>query len=304
MVYTNGANFPYKITTLKGEQFLEGYTGEHRRNTEDFDMHWYMGNEEDNLLNIPLKNDIYNHVNAAGLDAQSDYQFMIMKISIKIWYAISIHVQNSQDSYNSGIQSRGWLKWLGIVLLAIITPILVIAAAVCTVVAPPAVLPLVKTVAAVIAVGVSMVGADELNEKDKGKRILNIGIERTIVDKGYILNLAKDEIKELMVQATGSTINNICIKAILEGDESSTARKINDYFEFYNSNNEVTYVDYNNYHILPRFSLVSNQSTFLKIKKREELQADIKPIYIRILVQEDVYFNNRDIGREFRIKLE
>ena len=304
MVYTNGANFPYKITTLKGKQFLEGYTGEHRRDTEDFDMHWYMGDEEDNLLNIPLKNDIYNHVNSAGLDAQSDYQFMIMKISIKIWYAISIHVQNSTDSDNSGIQSRGWLKTLGYILLGLVVPILVIAAAVCSVVAPAAVYPLVKTIGAVITVGVAMVGVDELMKKDKEKRILNVGINETVVDKGYVLNLKKDEIKELMVNATAATINDICIKAILEGDESSTAREVNDYFEFKDRNGETRYVDYGNYHIVPRFSLSSNQASFLEIKKRKEFDPDIYPIYIRILVKEDVYFNNKDIGREFRIKLE
>lgn len=304
MVYTNGANFPYKITTLKGKQFLEGYTGEHRRDTEDFDMHWYMGDEEDNLLNIPLKNDIYNHVNSAGLDAQSDYQFMIMKISIKIWYAISIHVQNSTDSDNSGIQSRGWLKTLGYILLGLVVPILVIAAAVCSVVAPAAVYPLVKTIGAVITVGVAMVGVDELMKKDKEKRILNVGINEAVVDKGYVLNLKKDEIKELMVNATAATINDICIKAILDGDESSTAREVNDYFEFKDRNGETRYVDYGNYHIVPRFSLSSNQASFLKIKKRKEFDSDIYPIYIRILVQEDVYFNNKYCGKEFRIKLE
>lgn len=309
MIYTNGANFPYKITTLKiiteeEKQFLEGYTGEHRRDTEDFDIKWYMGDEEENLLNIPLKNDIYNHVNSAGLDAQRDYQFKIMKISIKIWYAISIYLQNTQDNDNSGIQSRGWLKTLGYILLGLVVPILVIAAAICTVVAPAAVYPLVKTIGIVITVGVAMVGAEELNEKDKEKRILNVGIDETIVDKDYFLNLAKDEIKELMVNATAATINDICIKAILEGDESSTGREVNDYFEFYDRDGTTHYVNYDNYHIVSRFSLSSNKSAFLKIKKRKEFSStDIYPIYIRILVQEDVYFNNKYLEKEFRIKL-
>ncbi len=233
MVYTNKANFPYKITTLKGEQFLEGYTGEHRRDTEDFDMSWYMGEEEENLLNIPLKNNIYDHVNSAGLDAQSDYQFQIMKISAKIWYAISIHVQNSENT-DSGIQSRGWLKWLGIALLAIVVPILVIATAICAAVAPPAVMPIVKTIGVVISVGVAMVGADELNEKDRGKKILNIGIDGAIVDKDYILKLEAGKMKKLTVHATITNVNNICIKALLEGDESSTARSDDSVYNKYN----------------------------------------------------------------------
>lgn len=303
MVYTNNANFPYKITTLKGEQFLEGYTGEHRKDTEDFDMSWYMGEEEENLLNIPLKNNIYDHVNSAGLDTQSDYQFQIMKISAKIWYAISIHVQNSENT-DSGIQSRGLLKWLGIVLLALVVPILVIVTVVCAAVAPAAVTPLVKTIGAVISVGVAMVGADELNEQDKGKKILNIGINRNIVDKDYILKLEVGKIEELMVHATGITVSNICIKALLEGDESSTARKVNDYFEFYNSNNEITYVSYDNYHIVPKFYLENDRSTFLNIKKRENLQPDVNPIYIRIITSEDVYFNNKYLDKEFRIRLQ
>lgn len=169
MIYTNNANFPYKITTLKGEQFLEGYTGEHRKDTEDFDMSWYMENKEENLLSIPLKNNIYDHINSAGLDTQSDYQFKIMKISAKIWYAISIYVQNSEATDSYSIQSRGWLKWLGIALLAIVVPLLVVATAIVSVVAPPAVMPLVKTIGVAISVGVAMVGADELvnNVKDK-----------------------------------------------------------------------------------------------------------------------------------------
>ena len=306
MVYTNGANFPYKITTLKGKQFLEGYTGEHRRDTEDFDMHWYMGDEEDNLLNIPLKNDIYNHVNSAGLDAQSDYQFMIMKISIKIWYAISIHVQNSTDSDNSGIQSRGWLKTLGYILLGLVVPILVIAAAVCSVVAPAAVYPLVKTIGVVITVGVAMVGVDELTEKDKGKKILNVGIDRTIIDKDYILKLLKGgEAKELMLKSEGVNIDNkIYIKAFLEGDEEATARDFNHYFRFYNSDNKELLVDNYSYEISHLHHLYSNESTFVNIKKREDFKEDVKPMYVNIVTSEDVYFNNKYCGKEFRIKLE
>lgn len=112
MFYTNKSNFPYKIVVIQEGVSMVGYTSEYREDTKDFDIVWEMLNgsttEYETFANISATN-LFNHAKTSGVDENTDYQIMTLKVSVRIADAINKYVD---DNFEDNPLTRGfWSKF-------------------------------------------------------------------------------------------------------------------------------------------------------------------------------------------------
>ena len=112
MFYTNKSNFPYKIVVIQEGVSMVGYTSEYREDTKDFDIVWEMLNgsttEYETFANISATN-LFNHAKTSGVDENTDYQIMTLKVSVRIADAINKYVD---DNFEDNPITRGfWSKF-------------------------------------------------------------------------------------------------------------------------------------------------------------------------------------------------
>lgn len=94
MTYENENLFPSIISFYSDEKIIIGETTRYNKDTQNFDVKWYMDNAEEKFFNIPLQNDISYFIPIKGLNSQANYQIRTIHIALQVWNAINKYVEN------------------------------------------------------------------------------------------------------------------------------------------------------------------------------------------------------------------
>ena len=309
MFYTNKSNFPYKIVVIQEGVSMVGYTSEYREDTKDFDIVWEMLNgsttEYETFANISATN-LFNHAKTSGVDENTDYQIMTLKVSVRIADAINKYVD---DNFEDNPITRGfWSKFCNF-WKKVFKPIVRVVTIIVAVFVPP--------VAAIITTVVKVADAI-INTIDNA---INKTEEAVKVSSGpkklYILKNNNGDYKnasnqysnneEIYLKSLGAT-TNIIFKVTdaklggLKGYASVSNESINatDYYEFkdtkgksYSINSKKQLLSLTDADIGNLFNLVAKR----KVNKMGYT------VFIDIELEDNILVNDRAI-RNFRLILQ
>ena len=309
MYYTNKSNFPYKIVVIQEGVSMVGYTSEYREDTKDFDIVWEMLNgsttEYETFANISATN-LFNHAKTSGVDENTDYQIMTLKVSVRIADAINKYVD---DNFEDNPITRGfWSKFCNF-WKKVFKPIVRVVTIIVAVFVPP--------VAAIITTVVKVADAI-INTIDNA---INKTEEAVKVSSGpkklYILKNNNGDYKnasnqysnneEIYLKSLGAT-TNIIFKVTdaklggLKGYASVSNESINatDYYEFkdtkgksYSINSKKQLLSLTDADIGNLFNLVAKR----KVNKMGYT------VFIDIELEDNILVNDRAI-RNFRLILQ
>ena len=309
MYYTNKSNFPYKIVVIQEGVSMVGYTSEYREDTKDFDIVWEMLNgsttEYETFANISATN-LFNHAKTSGVDENTDYQIMTLKVSVRIADAINKYVD---DNFEDNPITRGfWSKFCNF-WKKVFKPIVRVVTIIVAVFVPP--------VAAIITTVVKVADAI-INTIDNA---INKTEEAVKVSSGpkklYILKNNNGDYKnasnqysnneEIYLKSLGAT-TNIIYKVTdaklggLKGYASVSNESINatDYYEFkdtkgksYSINSKKQLLSLTDADIGNLFNLVAKR----KVNKMGYT------VFIDIELEDNILVNDRAI-RNFRLILQ
>ena len=312
MYYTNKSNFPHKIVVIQsnesGETSMVGYTSKYREDTKDFDIIWEMLNgsttEYETFTNISAAN-LFNHAKTSGVDENTDYQIMTLKVSVRIADAINKYVENNDSPLARGFWSKFCNFWK-----KVFKPIVRVVTIIVAVFVPP--------VAAIITTVVKVADAI-INTIDNA---INKTEEAVKVSSGpknlYILKNDKGDYKnennqylnneEIYLKSLGAT-TNIIFKVTdaklggLKGYASVSNESINatDYYEFkdtkgksYSVNSEKQLLSLTDADIGNLFNLVAKR----KVNKMGYT------VFIDIKLQDNIFVNDSAGVKDFRLILQ
>ena len=308
MYYTNKSNFPHKIVVIQsnesGETSMVGYTSKYREDTKDFDIIWEMSDgSSDSFTGITVA-DLFNHAKTSGVDENTDYQIMTLKVSVRIADAINKYVENNDSPLARGFWSKFCNFWK-----KVFKPIARVVTIIVAVFVPP--------VAAIITTVVKIADAI-INTIDNA---INKTEEAVKVSSGpknlYILKNNNGDYKnasnqysnneEIYLKSLGAT-TNIIFKVTdaklggLKGYASVSNENINatDYYEFkdtkgksYSVNSEKLLLSLKDSDIGNLFNLVAKR----KVNKMGYT------VFIDIELEDNILVNDRAI-RNFRLILQ
>ena len=312
MYYTNKSNFPHKIVVIQsnesGETSMVGYTSKYREDTKDFDIIWEMLNgsttEYETFTNISAAN-LFNHAKTSGVDENTDYQIMTLKVSVRIADAINKYVENNDSPLARGFWSKFCNFWK-----KVFKPIARVVTIIVAVFVPP--------VAAIITTVVKVADAI-INTIDNA---INKTEEAVKVSSGpkklYILKNNNGDYKNasnqytntesIYLKSSGAT-TNIIFKVTdaklggLKGYASVSNESINatDYYEFkdtkgksYSVNSEKQLLYLTDADIGNLFNLVAKR----KVNKMGYI------IFIDIKLQDNIFVNDKAGIKDFRLILQ
>ena len=312
MYYTNKSNFPHKIVVIQsnesGETSMVGYTSKYREDTKDFDIIWEMLNgsttENETFKNISVTN-LFNHAKTSGVDENTDYQIMTLKVSVRIADAINKYVENNDSPLTRGFWSKFCNFWK-----KVFKPIARVVTIIVAVFVPP--------VAAIITTVVKIADAI-INTIDNA---INKTEEAVKVSSGpknlYILKNDKGDYKnesnqysnneEIYLKSLGAT-TNIIFKVTdapigeLKGYALVSNESINatDYYEFkdtkgksYSVNSEKQLLSLTDADIGNLFNLVAKR----KVNKMGYT------VFIDIKLQDNIFVNDSAGVKDFRLILQ
>ncbi|TXJ20371.1 hypothetical protein EPJ79_04275 [Brachyspira aalborgi] len=310
MYYTNKSNFPYKIVVIQEGVSMVGYTSEYREDTKDFDIVWEMLNgsttEYETFANISATN-LFNHAKTSGVDENTDYQIMTLKVSVRIADAINKYVD---DNFEDNPITRGfWSKFCNF-WKKVFKPIVRVVTIIVAVFVPP--------VAAIITTVVKVADAI-INTIDNA---INKTEEAVKVSSGpkklYILKNNNGDYKNasnqytntesIYLKSSGAT-TNIIFKVTdaklggLKGYASVSNESINatDYYEFkdtkgksYSINSEKQLLSLTDADIGNLFNLVAKR----KVNKMGYI------VFIDIKLQDNIFVNDKAGIKDFRLILQ
>ena len=318
MYYTNKSNFPHKIVVIQsnesGETSMVGYTSKYREDTKDFDIIWEMLNgsttENETFKNISVTN-LFNHAKTSGVDENTDYQIMTLKVSVRIADAINKYVEddNNWEDDNPLLRGKRWNAFRNF-WKKVFKPIVRVVTIIVAVFVPP--------VAAIIATVVNV--ADKVI--DAIDNAITKTEEAVKVSSGpknlYILKNDKGDYKnesnqysnneEIYLKSLGAT-TNIIFKVTeapigeFRGEASVSNESINatDYYEFkdtqgkvYSLNSEKQFLylkDFNN-----------GNSFNLIVKRKVNKMGYI--VFINIKLKDNIFVNDRAEVKDFRLILQ
>ena len=310
MFYTNKSNFPYKIVVIQEGVSMVGYTSEYREDTKDFDIIWEMLNgsttEYETFANISATN-LFNHAKTSGVDENTDYQIMTLKVSVRIADAINKYVD---DNFEDNPITRGfWSKFCNF-WKKVFKPIVRVVTIIVAVFVPP--------VAAIITTVVKVADAI-INTIDNA---INKTEEAVKVSSGpkklYILKNNNGDYKNasnqytntesIYLKSSGAT-TNIIFKVTdaklggLKGYASVSNESINatDYYEFkdtkgksYSVNSEKQLLSLTDSDIGNLFNLVAKR----KVNKMGYI------VFIDIKLQDNIFVNDKAGIKDFRLILQ
>ena len=312
MYYTNKSNFPHKIVVIQsnesGETSMVGYTSKYREDTKDFDIIWEMLNgsttENETFTNISAAN-LFNHAKTSGVDENTDYQIMTLKVSVRIADAINKYVENNDSPLARGFWSKFCNFWK-----KVFKPIARVVTVIVAVFVPP--------VAAIITTVVKVADAI-INTIDNA---INKTEEAVKVSSGpkklYILKNNNGDYKNasnqytntesIYLKSSGAT-TNIIFKVTdaklggLKGYASVSNESINatDYYEFkdtkgksYSVNSEKQLLSLTDADIGNLFNLVAKR----KVNKMGYI------VFIDIKLQDNIFVNDKAGIKDFRLILQ
>ena len=315
MYYTNKSNFPHKIVVIQsnesGETSMVGYTSKYREDTKDFDIIWEMSDgSSDSFTGITVA-DLFNHAKTSGVDENTDYQIMTLKVSVRIADAINKYVEddNNWEDDNPLLRGKRWNAFRNF-WKKVFKPIVRVVTIIVAVFVPP--------VAAIITTVVKIADAI-INTIDNA---INKTEEAVKVSSGpknlYILKNDKGDYKnesnqysnneEIYLKSLGAT-TNIIFKVTdapigeLKGYALVSNESINatDYYEFkdtkgksYSVNSEKLLLSLKDSDIGNLFNLVAKR----KVNKMGYT------VFIDIKLQDNIFVNDSAGVKDFRLILQ
>ena len=312
MYYTNKSNFPHKIVVIQsnesGENSMVGYTSKYREDTKDFDIIWEMSDgSSDSFTGITVA-DLFNHAKTSGVDENTDYQIMTLKVSVRISAAINKYIDDNFDD-NPLLRGKRWNAFCNF-WKKVFKPIARVVTIIVAVFVPP--------VAAIITTVVKVADAI-INTIDNA---INKTEEAVKVSSGpknlYILKNNNGDYKNasnqytntesIYLKSSGAT-TNIIFKVTdaklggLKGYASVSNESINatDYYEFkdtkgksYSVNSEKQLLSLTDADIGNLFNLVAKR----KVNKMGYI------VFIDIKLQDNIFVNDKAGIKDFRLILQ
>ncbi|WP_288520323.1 hypothetical protein [uncultured Brachyspira sp.] len=311
MYYTNKSNFPHKIVVIQsnesGETSMVGYTSKYREDTKDFDIIWEMLNgsttENETFTNISAAN-LFNHAKTSGVDENTDYQIMTLKVSVRIADAINKYVENNDSPLARGFWSKFCNFWK-----KVFKPIARVVTIIVAVFVPP--------VAAIITTVVKIADAI-INTIDNA---INKTEEAVKVSSGpknlYILKNNNGDYKnasnqysnneEIYLKSLGAT-TNIIFKVTeapigeFRGYASVSNENIikaTDYYNLINEEGKCYLLDSNK-----RFIYFSSLNKDLNVKVERRVNKMGYTAFIDIELEDNILVNDRAGVKDFRLILQ
>ena len=308
MFYTNKSNFPYKIVVIQEGVSMVGYTSEYREDTKDFDIVWEMLNgsttEYETFANISATN-LFNHAKTSGVDENTDYQIMTLKVSVRIADAINKYVD---DNFEDNPITRGfWSKFCNF-WKKVFKPIVRVVTIIVAIFIPPVAPIIVATVKIVDKIidtinGV-YIGVEDTAKAASGKKELLIIKESGGPYKdGEELNLKKaNGTEKVILDITEAAINNFVGRATMSGNDINPHDKINFYYEFSDKeHNKKFCVSNTSIFIQPKEAL-NNESDIHLLITRKFNEIGTNNIYLDFIVPDGVFINGK-VKPNFRLVL-
>ena len=308
MFYTNKSNFPYKIVVIQEGVSMVGYTSEYREDTKDFDIVWEMLNgsttEYETFANISATN-LFNHAKTSGVDENTDYQIMTLKVSVRIADAINKYVD---DNFEDNPITRGfWSKFCNF-WKKVFKPIVRVVTIIVAIFIPPVAPIIVSTVKIVDKIidtinGV-YIGVEDAAKAASGKKELLIIKESGGRYKdGEELNLKKaNGTEKVILDITEAAINNFVGRATMSGNDINPHDKINFYYSFKDDKNNRNYCVSNTSIFLQPKEVLNNGSDINLLITRKFNEIGTNNIYLDFIVPDGVFIN-RKVKPNFRLVL-
>lgn len=308
MYYTNKSNFPYKIVVIQEGVSMVGYTSEYREDTKDFDIVWEMLNgsttEYETFANISATN-LFNHAKTSGVDENTDYQIMTLKVSVRIADAINKYVD---DNFEDNPITRGfWSKFCNF-WKKVFKPIVRVVTIIVAIFIPPVAPIIVSTVKIVDKIidtinGV-YIGVEDAAKAASGKKELLIIKESGGRYKdGEELNLKKaNGTEKVILDITEAAINNFVGRATMSGNDINPHDKINFYYSFKDDKNNRNYCVSNTSIFLQPKEALNNGSDINLLITRKFNEIGTNNIYLDFIVPDGVFIN-RKVKPNFRLVL-
>ena len=308
MYYTNKSNFPHKIVVIQEGVSMVGCTSKYREDTKDFDIIWEMLNgsttEYETFTNISAAN-LFNHAKTSGVDENTDYQIMTLKVSVRIADAINKYVD---DNFEDNPLTRGfWSKFCNF-WKKVFKPIARVVTIIVAVFVPPVAPIIVATVKIVDKIidtinGV-YIGVEDTAKAASGKKELLIIKESGGRYKdGEELNLKKaNGTEKVILDITEAAINNFVGRATMSGNDINPHDKINFYYEFSDKeHNKKFCVSNTSIFIQPKEAL-NNESDIHLLITRKFNEIGTNNIYLDFIVPDGVFINGK-VKPNFRLVL-
>ncbi len=308
MFYTNKSNFPYKIVVIQEGVSMVGYTSEYREDTKDFDIVWEMLNdsttEYETFANISATN-LFNHAKTSGVDENTDYQIMTLKVSVRIADAINKYVD---DNFEDNPITRGfWSKFCNF-WKKVFKPIVRVVTIIVAIFIPPVAPIIVATVKIVDKIidtinGV-YIGVEDTAKAASGKKELLIIKESGGRYKdGEELNLKKaNGTEKVILDITEAAINNFVGRATMSGNDINPHDKINFYYSFKDDKNNRNYCVSNTSIFLQPKEALNNGSDINLLITRKFNEIGTNNIYLDFIVPDGVFINGK-VKPNFRLVL-
>lgn len=310
MYYTNKSNFPHKIVVIQsnesGETSMVGYTSKYREDTKDFDIVWEMLNgsttEYETFTNISAAN-LFNHAKTSGVDENTDYQIMTLKVSVRIADAINKYVENNDSPLARGFWSKFCNFWK-----KVFKPIVRVVTIIVAIFIPPVAPIIVATVKIVDKIidtinGV-YIGVEDAAKAASGKKELLIIKESGGRYKdGEELNLKKaNGTEKVILDITEAAINNFVGRATMSGNDINPHDKINFYYSFKDDKNNRNYCVSNTSIFLQPKEALNNGSDINLLITRKFNEIGTNNIYLDFIVPDGVFINGK-VKPNFRLVL-
>lgn len=308
MFYTNKSNFPYKIVVIQEGVSMVGYTSEYSEDTKDFDIVWEMLNgsttEYETFANISATN-LFNHAKTSGVDENTDYQIMTLKVSVRIADAINKYVD---DNFEDNPLTRGfWSKFCNF-WKKVFKPIVRVVTIIVAIFIPPVAPIIVATVKIVDKIidtinGV-YIGVEDTAKAASGKKELLIIKESGGRYKdGEELNLKKaNGTEKVILDITEAAINNFVGRATMSGNDINPHDKINFYYSFKDNKNNRNYCVSNTSIFLQPKEALNNGSDIHLLITRKFNEIGTNNIYLDFIVPDGVFINGK-VKPNFRLVL-
>ena len=299
MFYTNKSNFPYKIVVIQEGVSMVGYTSEYREDTKDFDIVWEMLNgsttESETFANISATN-LFNHAKTSGVDENTDYQIMTLKVSVRIADAINKYVD---DNFEDNPITRGfWSKFCNF-WKKVFKPIVRVVTIIVAVFVPPVaaiITTVVKVADAIInTIDNAINKTEEAVKVSSGPKKLYIlkapnnidDINNRYKDKEIIYLTNRRDTRNIIFEVPYATINNFKGRISIPEEKESEVSLANNYYGFkdFNKGTELTI---NSQSILLDYANLKNTINLLVNKKLNKIGHNV---YINIELNENIFIN-------------
>lgn len=296
MFYTNKSNFPYKIVVIQEGVSMVGYTSEYREDTKDFDIVWEMLNdsttEYETFANISATN-LFNHAKTSGVDENTDYQIMTLKVSVRIADAINKYVD---DNFEDNPITRGfWSKFCNF-WKKVFKPIARVVTIIVAVFVPPVaaiITTVVKVADAIInTIDNAINKTEEAVKVSSGPKKLYIlktpnNREDRYKDKEIIYLTNRGDTRNIIFEVPYATINNFKGRISIPEEKESEVSLANNYYGFkdFNKGTELTI---NSQSILLDYANLKNTINLLVNKKLNKIGHNV---YINIELNENIFIN-------------